>query len=226
MEKIFTLMKTLTAAFRDLLFPRRKRNSRIVNNENVSTTGGYGTGTTVNNKFRYMNDPDMSGSFLFFEQAVIDGQQSIEDDKKIKSKEELKKVNDELAQRNVPKPAHNNWRGRVNDDLAACTAVDDPLFPPIKNSYKRKNDNINVDHIFTINNTTINTNTTRTNKNGPAWPGSFSFLSMIISAVLKSFKQDDLSKNLKPVFIPIRICDKSNMRFSQNRSNQKNKNRI
>src|SRR3954470_17533729 len=166
MEKNFTLMKTLTAAFLDLLFSSRK-NSRIVINTPVSTTGGWGT--TVHDHLKYMNDPDMSGSFLFFEQAVTDSQQStvdsprsIEDDSKIKSKEELKKVNDELAQRNAPKPVYNNWRERVNDDLAACTQVDDPLFPP-KNSYKRKNDNVNVDHIFTINHTTTVNNETRTN---------------------------------------------------------------
>jgi hypothetical protein len=181
MEKNFTLMKTLTAAFLDLLFPRRK-NSHRVNNGHVSTTGGCGTKTTVNNEFIYVNDPDRSGSFLLFEQAVIidqpstmDAPQSTNDDQKLKSKEESKRINDELALGSSPKPVYKTWKERVNDDLAACTAVDDPLFPPVKNSYKRKNDNINVDHIFTISDTTtINNYTTRTT-NDPDKSGSFSF---------------------------------------------------
>ena len=222
-------MKTLTA-FLDLLFPRRK-NSRAVNNEHVSTTGGCGNGTTVNNKFIYVNDAKQANaSFLFFEQAVINDQQStvdsprsIEDDKKIKSKEELKKVNDELAQRNLPKPVYKTWKERVNDDLAACTAVDDPLLPPLNTSYKRKNDNINVDHIFTINNTTINTDTTRTNKNDALLPfASFSFFCDLIFKLFKCIQENNLNKNSEPVFIPVRICDKSKMHFSQNRFNKKN----
>src|SRR5689334_21346580 len=164
MEKKFTLMKTLTAALsalRDLLSSRSKRNFPTVNNFHTSTTGGCET--TVQDHLIYANDPGKSGSFLFFNQAdgqqsAIDNQQSVDNDQKLKSKEESKKINDELAQRNIPKPVHNNWRQRVNDDLAACTAIDDPLLPPSNNSYKRKNDNINVDHIFTINDTTINTN--------------------------------------------------------------------
>src|SRR6185436_4934475 len=142
MEKKFTLMKTLTAV-RYLVFPRIKKNPRAVNQDQTSTTG-CGTGT-VNDHLIYGNDakqPD--ASFLFFEQAVINDQQStvdsprsIEDDKKIKSKEELKKVNDELAQRNLPRPVYKTWKERVNDDLAACTAVDDPLLPPLNTSYKR-----------------------------------------------------------------------------------------
>src|SRR5436190_13299654 len=194
MEKNYTLMKTLTA-FLDLLFPRRK-NSRAVNNEPVSTTVGCGTGTTVNNKFIYVNDPDRSGSFLFFEQAVMNGQQSqntapetMNEEQKVKHREELKRVNDELAQRNVPKPVYNNWRQGVNDDMAVCTAVDDPLLPPLNNSYKRKNDNINVDHIFTINDTTINTNKTRTNKNDAFRPfASFSFLKKFFIGVIPALQ--------------------------------------
>ena len=228
MEKKFTLMKTLTAV-RYLVFPRIKKNTRAVNQDQASTTG-CGTGT-VNDHLIYVNDakqPD--ASFLFFEQTVINDQagESIEDNKKIKSKEELKKVNDELAQRNVPKPVHN-WKERVNDDLAACTAVDDPLLPPLNTSYKRKNENINVDHIFTISDTTttINNPTTRTNKNDASLPfASFSFLFTNIFKALKFLQQNNFQRNSEPVFIPIRICDKSNMRFSQNRFNQKNKNRI
>ena len=219
MEKKFTLMKTLTAV-RYLVFPRIKKNPRAVNQDQTSTTG-CGTGT-VNDHLIYVNDakqPD--ASFLFFEQAVINDQQStvdsprsIEDDKKIKSKEELKKVNDELAQRNLPKPVYKTWKERVNDDLAACTAVDDPLLPPLNTSYKRKNENINVDHIFTINNATINTNTTRTNKNDALLPfASFYFLRMLICVVLRSFKQDQPKQNLKPVFIPVRPSNEYRMRF-------------
>jgi len=250
MEKKFTLMKTLTAV-RYLVFPRIKKNPRAVNQDQASTTG-CGTGT-VNDHLIYVNDakqPD--ASFLFFEQAVINDQQStvdsprsIEDDKKIKSKEELKKVNDELAQRNLPRPVYKTWKERVNDDLAACTAVDDPLLPPLNTSYKRKNENINVDHIFTINNTTINTDTTRTNKNDALLPfASFSFLFTealakvnirrsfseggLFTNIFKALKflhQNNFKRNSEPVFIPIRICVKSNMRFSQNRFN-KNQNQI
>jgi hypothetical protein len=146
----YTLMKTLTA-FLDLLFPRRK-NSRAVNNDQPSTAGGCGTGT-VTNHLIYVNDPDRSGSFLFFEQAVINGQQStpdsyrvdspqsIEDDKKIKSDSSReKKINDELALGSTPKPVYKTWKERVNDDMAVCTAVDDPLLPPLNTSYKRRND--------------------------------------------------------------------------------------
>src|SRR4030095_12452983 len=130
MEKKFTLMKTLTA-FLVLLFPRSKKNSRAVNNDQTSTAG-CGTGTTVNNHLIHTNDPDKPGSFLFFNESAIDGQsnwtpleqsidnipQPADNEQKLKSKEELKKVNDELAQRNIPKPVHNNWRERVNDDMA------------------------------------------------------------------------------------------------------------
>src|SRR6476620_10050434 len=232
MEKKFTLMKTLTAV-RYLVFPRIKKNTRAVNQDQASTTG-CGTGT-VNDHLIYVNDakqPD--ASFLFFEQTGINDQagESIEDNKKIKSKEELKKVNDELAQRNVPTPVYKTWKERVNDDLAACTAVDDPLLPPLNTSYKRKNDNINVDHIFTINNTTINNNTTRTNKNDALLPfASFSFIRRSFSEVglfinifkaLKFLQQNNFKRNSEPVFIPIRSCDKSKMRFPQNRFNKKN----
>jgi hypothetical protein len=242
MEKNYTLMKTLTA-FLNLLFPHRK-NSRAVNNEHVSATVGCSTGTTVNNQFIYVNDPDLSGSFLFFEQAVINGQrstvdspQSMEDDKKIKSKEELKKVNDELAQRNMPKPVYKTWKERVNDDLAACTAVDDPLYPPLKNSYKRKNDSINVDHIFTINDTITLNSETRTNKNDAFLPfASFSFFvrrSLGVGGFLKSFFQKILTgamsaqqhkpglmqNSLKPQYRPIPIISNhSNMKKFLRRS--------
>jgi len=234
MEKKFTLMKTLTA-FRNLLFSRSKKSCRAVNND-ITSVAGCGITTTIHNHLKYTNDPDTSGSFLFFEQtadsqeSAVGSLPSTDNDQKSKSNQPLRNVNDELAQKNLPKQVHNNWRERVNDDLAACTQVDDPLFPP-KTSYKRKNDNINVDHIFTINDTKTVNNETRTNKNDAFLPfASFSFIrrslgvsgvSTIISAVSKSFQRDD-SKNLKPVFIPVSPFDKSKMRFSQNRFNQKN----
>jgi len=213
MEKKFTLMKTLTA-FLELLLPRSTKNSHAVTNHPTSTATGCGTGT-VNDHLIYVNDakqPD--ASFLFFEQAVINDQQStvdsprsIEDDKKIKSKEELKKVNDELAQRNLPKPVYKTWKERVNDDLAACTAVDDPLLPPLNTSYKRKNENINVDHIFTIN-TTINTDTTRTNKND-AWLPFASFCFLFVGAFAKADLRQSIGqlffKNQKPVLLTVPI---------------------
>jgi len=215
MEKIFTLMKTLTAVC-SLVFPRKKSSCAVTNEQ--TPTGGCGNGTTVDNDLIYANDPDKAGSFLFFNQAVNSQESAVgslepsNNEEKLKSKEELKKVNDELAQRNIPKPVNNNWRQRVNDDMAACTAVDDPMFPPVKNSYKRKNENINVYHIFTINDTTTAHNETRTSKNDSAWAGSFSFLSVVMSVVLRSFKQDQPNQNLKPVFIPVRPYNKSKIR--------------
>jgi hypothetical protein len=231
MEKKFTLMKTLTA-FLDLLFPHRK-NSRAVNNGYASTTGGCGTTTTVNNHFIYMNDPDKSGSFLFFYDVAIDGQQStgngqevIDNNDKSKSKEDSdsyreKKVNDELAQRNIPRPTHNNWKQRVNDDLAACSPV-----------VSRESVIVSRESITVINvlesifpKTTAVDNETRTNKNDASLPfasfsffvrrlvrrnfnegesvGEGSFFSTIISAFSKCFKQESFNKNLKPVFLPI-----------------------
>src|SRR6476660_1665828 len=131
MEKKFTLMKTLTAVC-SLVFPRNKKNSRAVTNKQTST-GGCGNGTTVNNHLIYVNDPDNAGAFLFFNQASESresGPDSYRDgsleprnnEEKVKSKEDpdsyrAKKVNDELAQRNMPKPVNNNWRPGVNDDM-------------------------------------------------------------------------------------------------------------
>ena len=143
-------------------------------------------------------------------------------------KSQEKKVNDELAQRNIPAPVYNNWRQRVNDDLAACTAVDDPWFPPLKNSYKRKSENINVDHIFTINNTTtINTYTTRTNKNDALLPfASFCFLFAECQNLAKAdlfqsigqpfFNVAELFKNQKPVLLTIPIRSKETRKPNYN----------
>ena len=214
MEKKFTLMKTLTA-FLDLLFPRRK-NSRTVNNNQASTTGGCGT--AVHDHFKYVNDAkQVDASFLFFEQAVDDqqsidhGQPSIEKDQKLRSKEELKKINDELALGSLSKPVYKNWKQRVNDDMAACCPV-----------VSRESVIVSRESITVINvlenifpkATTVN-NETRTNKNDASLPfASFSFFvsgsvaegsffSTIISAVSKSFRQESFNKNLKPVFLPI-----------------------
>ena len=114
-------------------------------------------------------------------------------------------MNDELAQRNLPAPVYNNWRDRVNDDLAACTAVEDPLVTPLKNSYKRKNENINVDHIFTINDsTTINTYTTMTNRNDALLPfASFSFLCKRIYQSIFGLVELSETRKLVPVRIPV-----------------------
>src|ERR1044071_1031935 len=104
MEKNFTLMKTLTA-FRDLLFPRSRKNCRTVNN-NQTSTAGCGTGK-VNNLLICVNDakqPD--ASFLFFNKSTIDDQeskldspQSKDNEQKLNGKEDSdsyrgKKVND------------------------------------------------------------------------------------------------------------------------------------
>ena len=184
MEKNFTLMKTLSA-FCNLLFLRsRKKKIYAVNNDGTSLTGCC-TVTTVNQKSNHTNDAKQhDASFLFYDQSAINdkistgGSSSTAKDQKLKSNEDPEPgVNDELASGNGAAPVYNNWRDRVNDDLAACTAVEDPLFPPLKNSSKRKNENINVDHIFTINDTTtINTYTTMTNRNDALLPfASFSF---------------------------------------------------
>jgi hypothetical protein len=123
-------------------------------------------------------------------------------------------VNDELAQRNMPKPIYKTWKERVNDDLAACTAVENP-WSSTKIAYKRKNESLGVDHIFTINTTTINTNTTRTNKNDAFRPFA-SFCSICRSLgvgglftnifnVLKFLQQNNFQRSSEPVFIPIVI---------------------
>lgn len=200
MEKKFTLMKTLTA-FRNLLFGRSKKNCRTVTNDQTPVVG-CGTNTTVDSHLKYSNDPGKSGSFLFFEQANsqesgVDIPQSIKNEK---NKEESKKANDELAQKSIPNPVYKNWRERVNDDLAACSPVIS------RESVVVSRESITVlgllKNIFPT--TTIH-NETRTKKNDAFLPfASFSFLSKIISAALRSFQQDDRSKILKPVFIPVR----------------------
>jgi hypothetical protein len=219
MEKNFTLMKTLTAVC-SLVFPRSRKNSRTVTNGQTSLAG-CGINTTVNNHLNYTNDAKQSdASFLFFEQAVINDQhstvdapRSIDNDQKLKSKEELSKVNDELAQRNAPKPAYNNWRERVNDDMAACGPVVSPESVVVTRESITVIDVLK--NIFSFSNTIVH-NETMTTKNDAFRP----FASFFISAVVRFFKQDHFSKNSKPVFIPVRICDKSKMRFSQNRFNK------
>ena len=127
MEKKFTLMKTLTA-FLHLLFPSSRKNSRAVRNDQ---TPGSSTATTTKDKSIDMNDAkDYGASFLFFNQADsqqsgADSPQSTDHGEESKSKEESKRINDELALGNA-KPVYRNWRDRVNDDLAACSPIVNP----------------------------------------------------------------------------------------------------
>jgi len=184
MEKKFTLMKTLTA-FLDLLFSRRK-NPFAVNNLQTSTKGGYGTGTKVNSEFIYVNDAKQAdASFLFFEQASISDQGSTidapiaaSDERQSKNKEESKKVNGELAQRNVPKPVHKHWRERVNDDLAACS----PVVSLESVIVSRESITISDEILKKTSPTSTTTNKeTRTNKNDAFLPfASFCFIRRLI----------------------------------------------
>jgi len=217
MEKKFTLMKTLTAlsAFCDLLFSRSKKNPHAVNNSSTSTTGGCGT-TTVNDRLIYVNDPYKSGSFLFFNQAAdsqqsaVDSPQSMDNQQKLKSKEELKKVNDELAQRNIPKPANNNWRQRVNDDLAACSPV------VSRESVIVSRESITVINVLkNIFPTSTVHNETRTKKNDSVLAGSFSFLKRFFTGVISAPQhKPGLMQNFRqPQYRPIPIISNhSNMK--------------
>jgi hypothetical protein len=200
MEKISTLLKTLTA-FRELLFTRgSNKNVRIINNKQTSVTGCCAV-TAITHKSFYRDDAKQDASFLFFEQAPHS-----EEDKKVKAKEDTdntKKTNDEFALGSSPKPVHKTWRERVNDDLAACTAVDDPLFPPIKNSIKRQNENI-IDHIFIINDaTTTNDKTKARNNDALVLFASFSFLCKKFNQSI--FNAVKLSKTQKLVLVRIPV---------------------
>ena len=225
MEKNFTLMKTLSAFCNLLFFYSRKKKVSALNNGGAPLTGCC-TVTTVNHKSNHTNDAKQhDASFLFYDQSTINDKistgssSSTTKDQKLKSNEDPEPgVNDELASGNGATPIYKNWRDRVNDDLAACTAVDDPLSPPLKNLYKRKSENINVDHIFTIDDTTtINTYTTRTNRNDALLPfASFSFLfieglaNMNLCQIIYQlfFGAAELFKNRKPVLLTIPIRSK------------------
>ena len=233
MEKNFTLMKTLSA-FCNLLFLRsRKKKIYAVNNDGMSLRGCC-TVTTVNQKSNHTNDAKQhDASFSFYDQSTINDKistgssSSTTKDQKLKSNEDPEPgVNDELASGNGATPIYKNWRDRVNDDLAACTAVEDPFLPPLKNSSKRRNENINVDHIFTTyDTTTINTYTTTTNRNDALLPfASFSFLfieglaNMNLCQIIYQlfFGAAELFKNRKPVLLTIPIRSKETRKPNYN----------
>jgi hypothetical protein len=222
MEKKFTLMKTLSAFFNLLC---GKKNACAVNND---ATGGSVDCplTRVNNQSNNMDDPDKSGSFLFYNQSAIDDQtaavndsSSIAGDQKLKNNDahshSKHSENDELASGNGPASVYDRARWRVNDDLAACSAINSEwpvvngYYPGVSSEWQLWNKNI-----LACNRQTTNTEpkNTRTNQNDAWLPfASFSFIrhslgvggSTIISAVVKLFEEDDFKKSLRPVFIPV-----------------------
>ena len=232
MEKKFTLMKTLTA-FCNLLCG--KKNACAVNNVVTGVSAGCTT-TTVNNESNNIDDPDKSGSFLFYNQSAIDDQTAGGNDSPITGDQKLKNndadnhskrsENDELASGNGPGSVYDRARWRVNDDLAACIAVNGEwsvvsgYFPGVNSDWQLWNKKVVVGNTETTNTGTKNT---RTNKNDAWLPfASFYFLFDLIFKLFKCIQENNLNKNSEPVFIPVRICDKSKMHFSQNRFNKKN----
>jgi len=233
MEKKFTLMKTLTA-FCNLLCG--KKNTCAVNNVAAGVLAGCTT-TTVNNESNNIDDAKQIASFLFYDQSTINDQTPTGDDlssindQKIKDNEDRdndreRGTNDELASGNGPGSVYDRARWRVNDDLAACSAINSewPLvngyFPGVNGGWQLWNKNILACNTQTTNTELKNT---RTNKNGVWLPfASFYFLFDLIFKLFKCIQENNLNKNSEPVFIPVRICDKSKMHFSQNRFNKKN----
>ena len=138
MEKKFTLMKTLTA-FCNLLCGRK--NACAVGNDVTLVSVGCTT-KTVNNESNNIDDPDRLGSFLFYDQSTINDEAPSGDDsssindQKIKDNEDHDShrelgMSDELAKGNGP--VYDRARWRVNDDLAACNAINSEW--PLVNGY-------------------------------------------------------------------------------------------
>jgi len=227
MEKNFTLMKTLTAFFKRLLF-RRRENSRPVNNDQTSTTG-CSSGTTVTNYSKHTNDAKQAdASFLFFDKPTVDDErspQSMDNDQKSKSNypgsyRESKKINDELALGSSPTPVNKSWKERVNDDLAACSGI------VSRQSVVASREWVNVSDVLkSIFPTTRVHNETRTNKNDAFLPfASFSFF--IRRFVRRNFNEGEslgeggllteFFKNQKPVLLTIPIHSKGTRQPNQN----------
>ena len=233
MEKKFTLMKTLTA-FCNLLCGRK--NACAVGNDATLVSAGCTT-TTVNNESNNMDDPDRSGSFLFYEQSAINDQTAMGDDSSSPNDQKLKDneghdsqqkraKSDELASGNGPASVYDRARWRVNDDLAACSGLIDEWsvvsgrWPGVNSDWQLWNKKVVVGNTETTNTGTKNT---MTNKNDAWLPfASFYFLFDLIFKLFKCIQENNLNKNSEPVFIPVRICDKSKMHCSQNRFNKKN----
>jgi len=195
MEKISTLLKTCATALCNLLLLRGYRIIPIVNKKRIDNSQwpsdnwelGIGNWSVVSGQWSMANSVPLKD----------EDTKSIKDDKS-SSKESLNQVNDELANHPYKNEPVYNWKTRVNDDLAACTAVDDPLFPPIKNSVKRKNENI-IDHIFFVNDTTTINNKTKASKDDAFLPfASFSFLCKKFSQSI--FNAVELSTTQKLIF--------------------------
>ena len=232
MEKKFTLMKTLTA-FCNLLCGRK--NACAVGNDVTLVSVGCTT-KTVNSESNNIDDAKQIASFLFYDQSTINDQTPSGDDsssindQKIKDNEDHDShrelgMSDELAKGNGP--VYDRARWTVNDDLAACIAVNGEwsvvsgYFPGVNSDWQLWNKKVVVGNTETTNTGTKNT---RTNKNDAWLPfASFSFFCDLIFKLFKCIQENNLNKNSEPVFIPVRICDKSNMHFSQNRFNKKNK---
>ena len=223
MEKKFTLMKTLTA-FCNLLCG--KKNACAVNNVVTGVSVGCAT-TTVNNESHNMDDPDKSGSFLFYNQSAIDDQTAGGNDSPITGDQKLKNndadnhskrsENDELASGNGPGSVYDRARWRVNDDLAACNAINSewPLvngyFPGVNSEWQLWNKNIPACNTESTNTETKNT---RTNQNDAWLPfASFSFLWTIIHNVLRSVKNNYSNRQVRAALIPVRIGNKPKVRF-------------
>ena len=205
MEKNFTLMKTLTA-FLHLLFPASRKNARAVHKDQPSGKR-CSTATAVENKSTDMNDAKHDdASFLFFEKTAIvdqpsttDNPATISDEQKLKNTEELRKVNDEMALRSAP--LHNNWKHRVNDDLAACVTVG-------RESAVVSRESITVidNPIKSIVPAIIVNDETRTNKNDAWLPfASFCFSDLFQSISQLFYEIAGLFENRRPVLLTIPI---------------------
>jgi len=222
MEKKFTLMKTLTA-FCNLLCGRK--NACAVGNDATLVSVGCTT-KTVNSESNNIDDAKQIASFLFYDQSTINDQTPSGDDsssindQKIKDNEDHDShrelgMSDELAKGNGP--VYDRARWRVNDDLAACNAINSewPLvngyFPGVNSEWQLWNKNIPACNTESTNTETKNT---WTNQNDAWLPfASFSFLWTIIHNVLRSVKNNYSNRQVRAALIPVRIGNKPKVRF-------------
>ena len=186
MEKNFTLMKTLTAFFNLLC---GKKNVCALNNDATGASVDCPL-TRVNNQSNNIDDPDKSGSFLFYNQSAIDDQTAgandsspITGDQKLKNNDadnhSKRSMNDELASGNGSTSIYDHARWRVNDDLAACSAINSEwpvvngYYPGVNSEWQLWNKNILAWNTQT---TKTEPKNTRTNQNDAWLPfASFSF---------------------------------------------------
>ena len=224
MEKKFTLMKTLTAICNLLC---GKKNACAVGSDTTLVSAGCST-TTVSNESNNIDDAKQIASFLFYDQSTINDQTPSGDDsssindQKIKDNEDRdndreRGTNDELASGNGPASVYDRARWRVNDDLAACNAINSewPLvngyFPGVNSEWQLWNKNIPACNTESTNTETKNT---WTNQNDAWLPfASFSFLWTIIHNVLRSVKNNYSNRQVRAALIPVRIGNKPKVRF-------------